>query len=322
MAIKQRNVEAVDPKTAEAAAAVESEESRQAAAASPEAAAEPVAEEAAPAAAEETATQATAEQEEAAPAAAADGADVLEEEEEEAPSAAEVGAAAADHSTAAGASAGTAVATATGTTAVAAHGRSGFFQQILDDLAAEGFEGTELDFSSFLNVTLNKSIETSEGHELPNSGFLVRLASARPKYCFRNNNPVEEEVEVAYSYDRNAHLDPESPVYAAIQKWKEEGLDLAPGTDGLKVYQEVMAMMIEDNLEGEEAGTLVGRLITIQVAPTSKGRWAGYLAQLAMNKKKPSDVYTLVRRGKKIESGKFPFFPWDFVNKGEVPTDA
>ena len=207
---------------------------------------------------------------------------------------------------------------AAGNTAVAVHGRSSFFQQILADLAEEGFEGIELDYSSFLNVTLNKQIETSEGGELPNAGFKVRLASARKKYCFRNNNPVEDEVEVAYSYDLNAPNDPESVVAQKIKEWREAGLDLAPGQDGIKVYQEVMAMMIDDGVEGEEKGQLNGRLITIQVAPTSKGRWAGYLAQLKMQKKQVSDVITLVRRGKKVESGKFPFYPWDFVNVGDA----
>jgi len=187
--------------------------------------------------------------------------------------------------------------------------------QIIGQLAEEGFEGTELDYSSFLNITLNKQIETSEGTELPNSGFLVRLAGSRLKYCFRNNNPVEDEVEVAYSYNKDDHLTPESEVAQKIAKWKEEGLDLAD----VKVYTEVLAVMLDDKLDGDQAGELNGRLVTIQVAPTSRGRWAGYLAQLKMNNVKDvSGVATLVRRGKKVESGKFPFYPWDFVNKGKL----
>lgn len=218
--------------------------------------------------------------------------------------------------------ASTAVSTQAGTTAVStARVQGAFLQQILADLAAEGFEDTKLDYSSFLNITLNKQIETSEGHELPNTGFLVRLASARTKYCFRNNNPVENEVEVAYSYDRNAAEDKESPVYAAIQKWKEEGLDL----DSVKEYKEVLAVMLDDafGVDTENKGELNGKLITIQVAPTSQGRWAGYLTQLKMaGRKNISDVQTLVRRGKKVESGQFPFYPWDFVNKGLIPADT
>ena len=120
---------------------------------------------------------------------------------------------------------------AAGNTAVAVHGRSSFFQQILADLAEEGFEGIELDYSSFLNVTLNKQIETSEGGELPNAGFKVRLASARKKYCFRNNNPVEDEVEVAYSYDLNAPNDPESVV---AQKIKEADQKLPEGVEAVR----------------------------------------------------------------------------------------
>lgn len=204
-----------------------------------------------------------------------------------------------------------------GAPAKAVH-QQGFLKQIMDSLAEEGFEGTELDYSSFLNVTLNKQIESSEGHELPNSGFLVRLASARKKYCFRNNNPVEDEVEVAYSYDIDAPNDPESPVAKAIAKWKEEGLDLAPGKDGVKEYLEVLAQILDDKVEGEKAGELNFKLITIQIPPTSQGRWAGYLTQLKLAKQNISDVVTLVRRGKKVESGKFPFYPWDFVCKGKI----
>ena len=114
-----------------------------------------------------------------------------------------------------------------------------------EELAEEGFEGVDVDYSSFLGITLNKQFETSEGHELPNSGFLVRLAQSRKKYCFRNDNPVEDDVEVAYSYDRNADTDPESPVFAAVQKWHEEGLKV----DSVKEYLEVWAEMLEDNLD-------------------------------------------------------------------------
>lgn len=235
---------------------------------------------------------------------------VLDEEEEEP----------AKEAPAAAAPTSNAVATQTGTTAVSTSRIKGaFLEQILKDLQEEGFEGVELDYSSFLNVILNKTIETSEGQELPAAGFLVRLAGSRSKFCFRNNNPVEDEVEVAYSYDRNADKDPESPVFAKIKEWKEAGLEL----DDVKEYQEVLAIMLDDKLEGEQAGELNGKLITIQVAPTSKGRWAGYLTQLRMGgHKNISDVKTLVRRGKKVESGKFPFYPWDFVCRGKIEADA
>lgn len=219
------------------------------------------------------------------------------------------------------ASTSTAITQATTSTGVAPSSRvqGAFLAQIMEDLREEGFEGTELDYSSFLNITLNKQIETSEGQELPNTGFLVRLASSRTKYCFRNNNPVEDEVEVAYSYDRDAHKDPESQVAKKIAEWKEQGLDLGD----VKEYVEVLAVMLDDKVEGDAAGELNGKLITVQVAPTSKGRWAGYVAQLKMaGVKNVSDVKTLVRRGKKVESGKFPFYPWDFVNKGKIEQPA
>lgn len=219
------------------------------------------------------------------------------------------------------ASTSTAITQANPSTGVAPSSRvqGAFLAQIMEDLREEGFEGTELDYSSFLNITLNKQIETSEGQELPNTGFLVRLASSRTKYCFRNNNPVEDEVEVAYSYDRDAHKDPESQVAKKIAEWKEQGLDLGD----VKEYVEVLAVMIDDKVEGDAAGELNGKLVTVQVAPTSKGRWAGYVAQLKMaGVKNVSDVKTLVRRGKKVESGKFPFYPWDFVNKGKIEQPA
>ena len=200
-------------------------------------------------------------------------------------------------------------ATETGTVA---HRQNNAIAQAKEGLAADGFEGVDVDYSSFLGITLNKQFESSEGHELPNSGFLVRLAQSRKKYCFRNNNPVEDEVEVAYSYNRNDDQDPESAVGQAIAKWKEEGL----AVDSVKEYLEVWAEMLEDNLEGEQNGELVGRLVSMQISPTSKGRFGGYTVQLGLRNLKPGDVKTLVRRGKKIESGKFPFYPWEFVNKG------
>lgn len=216
----------------------------------------------------------------------------------------------------------TAVAEKTGTTAVSTSRVQGaFLQSILQDLQAEGFEDTQLDYSSFLNITLNKVIETSEGQELPSTGFLVRLANARTKYCFRNNNPVEDEVEVAYSYDRNDDKVEGSVVHKAITKWREEGLELGD----VKEYKEVLAVMIDDafNVDTEQKGELNGKLITIQVAPTSQGRWGGFLTQLKLGGiKNISDAKVLVRRGKKVESGKFPFFPWDFVLKGRFEAEA
>lgn len=216
----------------------------------------------------------------------------------------------------------TAVAAQTGTTAVSTSRVQGaFLQQILADLQAEGFEDTQLDYSSFLNVTLNKQIETSEGHELPNSGILVRLANARTKYCFRNNNQIEDEVEVAYSYNKNDDKVEGSVVHKAIQKWKEEGLDLGD----VKEYKEVLAVMIDDSygVDSDTKGELNGKLITIQVAPTSQGRWGGFLTQLKLGGiKNISDAKVLVRRGKKVESGKFPFYPWDFVLKGRFEPEA
>lgn len=216
----------------------------------------------------------------------------------------------------------TAVAAQTGTTAVTTSRVQGaFLQQILADLQAEGFEDTQLDYSSFLNITLNKQIETSEGQELPNTGFLVRLANARTKYCFRNNNQVEDEVEVAYSYNRGDDKIEGTPVHTAIKKWREEGLDLGD----VKEYKEVLAVMIDDSfgVDSDSKGELNGKLITIQVAPTSQGRWGGFLTQLKLaGMKNISDAKVLVRRGKKVESGKFPFYPWDFVLKGKFDAEA
>lgn len=236
-------------------------------------------------------------------------AEALEEEDDEpAPTQAEVKQAAQDAG-----STSNQVATAQQQTGVAAQ-RTSVIDKNKAELEAEGFEGVDVDYSSFLNFTLNKQIESSEGHEMPNTGFLVRLAQSRAKYCFRNNNPVEDEVEVAYDYDPNAHKNPDSPVYAKIQEWREQGLDLGD----IKKYLEVWGEMVDDCLpdDNEAKGTLIGRLISIQVAPTSQGRFGGYVQGLKMRRQGPADVITRVRRGKKVESGKFPFYPWEFIKAG------
>lgn len=232
-----------------------------------------------------------------------------EEDDEPAPTQAEVKQATQD----AGSSSNQ-VATAAQQTGVAAQ-RTSVIDKNKAELAEEGFEGVDVDYSSFLNFTLNKQIESSEGHEMANTGFLMRLAQSRAKYCFRNNNPVADDVEVAYDYDPNAHKNPDSAVHATIQEWKEEGLDLGD----IKKYLEVWGEMIDDCLpdDHEAKGTLAGRLISVQVAPTSQGRFGGYLQGLKMRGKSPSSVITRVRRGKKVESGNFPFYPWEFVNAGD-----
>jgi len=178
-------------------------------------------------------------------------------------------------------------------------------QAVIASLAQMGFEGLELDFSSFVGVVLNDGeFECTNGKVM--NEFGIRITKTRAKYAFRSNHEKDDDVEVVYSYDKNAATDPDSKVFEKIQEWKEEAADVKERKDYLEVWGTV-----EEVYEGDKE--MEGSMVTLSIPPTSKGRLAGHIVtQQANLGLEPSGYLTLIKKGEKVTGVTHPFYPWDF----------
>lgn len=176
----------------------------------------------------------------------------------------------------------------------------------LATLANAGFEGLDLDFSSFTSIVLNDGqFECSNGKTLPHEGFDCRITRTRKKYAFRSSHAEQKDVEVVYSYDMNDRNVPDSAVAKKIAEWREGGHDCKE----VKEYIEVWAMMENDGTKDRE---MDGELVMLSIPPTSKGRISGFLMTQQMKQLLPSDFITRVYRGEKVTRVDFPYYPWAF----------
>lgn len=176
----------------------------------------------------------------------------------------------------------------------------------MNELAQEGFEGLELDFSSFTGIVLNGGNFENAGTKQPlrSREFFVKVTRTRSKWAWKSNHDNDKDKVVVYSYDENAANDPDSKVAAAIAEWKKEGKNVGE----IKRYLEVWAFMVDC----PEDADLNGCLVSMSIPPTSIGRMSGYLFTLKNLKKNLSDVTTRVSTGTKVTNVDFPFTPWDF----------
>lgn len=177
---------------------------------------------------------------------------------------------------------------------------------VMKELETEGFEGLDLDFSSFTGIVLNGgNFENSSTKQpLRSREFTCRVTRTRPKWAWKSSHPNDKDKQVVYSYDHDDAANPESRVAKAIAEWKAEGFDIGE----VKKYLEVWALM-ESCPEDQD---LEGCLISMSIPPTSIGRLSGYLATLHMKGRHMADVLTKVTTGAKVTSVDFPYTPWSF----------
>lgn len=183
---------------------------------------------------------------------------------------------------------------------------------MLGDMATQGFGGLELDYSSFVGISLDgETFQTSEEGEIDGRvGFVVQLQHTRTKYALRSNDLRQEDVEVIYTYDANEHLNQGTSAFNKLAEWREEGRDLGD----IKEYVEAWALMIDD---GNLGGELNGQLVSLSIPPTSRGRLTGALAMEQMKSgRSPAQVQIRCTAGKKVKKAKFPFIPWSFRVEG------
>lgn len=175
---------------------------------------------------------------------------------------------------------------------------------VMSDLADHGFEGLEINFTSFETIILEKSSFASSSGRKIKEDFVVRLQKTRNKFLFSSKHPEQDDREACYSYNRNA--DKEDPeVMERIKAWQEQ--------DGVgyevKTYVEALAIMVDDKATGE----LNGEMVLLQIPPASIGKLSGHCAQQRLKGRgQPNEYDTIVGVGQKIGEGQKAFYPWVF----------
>lgn len=204
--------------------------------------------------------------------------------------------------------AGTELAVASESRAVAAPATQSV--NVISSLNEDGFGGLEINFTSFETIILEKSsFACTQSERKVKEDFIVQLQSSREKYMFVSGHPENEagesDREIHYSYDKNADKnDPE--LAAKIKSWKEEdGVGFS-----VKTYVEVLAVMVDDQANGD----LNGEMVLLQIPPASIGKFSGFVVQQRLKGRgKPTDYQTQVGVGAKIGENKKAFYPWTFT---------
>ena len=179
---------------------------------------------------------------------------------------------------------------------------------VVSQLAAEGFEGLHIDWTSFPTVVLDgNEFGTADGNSLGVKEITVRLMQTRKRFVLRTEAASEDDVELAYTYNLAELDDPGSELAQKVKKWQEEG----GMSFKVKEYLEVVAM-VEDS-----GSTLDQQMVLLQIPPTSTGRFSGYTASnLMVKKQKPGEYLTTCYVGDKITKAVKPFYPWAFKYVG------
>ena len=176
----------------------------------------------------------------------------------------------------------------------------------LGTLAESGFAGLDIDWTSFPTVVLdNGEFCTADGTSLETKQILVRLVTSKKRFVLRTKvaDPENDEPELAYTYNLAELQDPESELAQKVLKWKtEDDLDY-----DIKEYIEAIAV-VED-----EDSSLNEQMVLLQIPPTARGKFSGYVASNQLVKKElPGQYITRCYAGAKVTKTKKPFVPWAF----------
>jgi hypothetical protein len=170
-------------------------------------------------------------------------------------------------------------------------------------LATEGYEGLEIDWTSFPTIVLDKGEFCSgDGAELAKQDALVRIMQTRKRFVLRTKTAEPDDAELAYTYDMSELQDSDSELSTKVTAWKAEGLDYV-----VKEYIEAVAMVEDGEHQFDQ------QMVLLQIPPTSVGRFSGYMTSNQLVKKLlPREYLTRCYRGDKITKANNPFYPWAF----------
>ena len=176
---------------------------------------------------------------------------------------------------------------------------------VMADLAGSGFEGLEINFTSFETIVLEKSAFTcAQSERKIKEDFVVTIQSTRNKYLFSSMHEKADDREAVYSYNVNADTQ-DKEVMDKIAAWKEQ--DQVGYVK--KTYIEAVAIVENDKANGD----LNGEMVILQIPPASIGKLSGFLAQQRLKGRGLPNAYsTVVGVGGKIGDGQTAFYPWIF----------
>jgi len=176
---------------------------------------------------------------------------------------------------------------------------------VLKELEEEGFEGLNIDWTSFPSISLKNEgrFEDFDG-TIYGTEFNCKMIKSTTRWVWRGVPVEDNKKDVAFTYDRvrtqNGLL-----IDDVKANWIAQGK-----TPVEKEYLEVMVEMVAP---GEPYD---GELRILSVSPTSKGRYTGTMIKnKAYAKSKgwdTSDVVTRVFVGPKVTKVQNPFYPWHF----------
>jgi hypothetical protein len=191
------------------------------------------------------------------------------------------------------------------------HAGIGVSAEIANALAEQGFAPLTFDYHSFVNIKLQSEFEGPEGVILPSDGFYVSLTSSRPKWAATSKHVNDKEREAVFVYDKRDLVDPNSKLYEAVQRWKEQGVGWE-----WKDYLDVYCTMLHDGL-GEKS--FEGQFCVLSLPRTSIGKFNVFISSLTAKYKMPlKDLVVKVLRGPKITDAVKPYYPWKFESAGKL----
>lgn len=178
---------------------------------------------------------------------------------------------------------------------------------VINELAESGFEGLEINFTSFDTITLDKASFTCSSGKSIKEDFEVTIQKTRNKYLIISLHPEDDDREALYSYNPKAATE-DPAVMERIQAWHDE--------DGVgyevKKYIEALVIMEDDMATGE----LNGEMMLLQIPPASIGKLSGHIVQNRLKGVgEPNQYTTIVSVGPKLGEGKKIYYPWAFSVK-------
>lgn len=166
-------------------------------------------------------------------------------------------------------------------------------------LAKLGLSGLHIDFTSFPTIALKNEVFNTQDH--PKFGEEVDFIFLRRKETtlYKGQENRDAEPELVYSDDGIKSNTDGTAVAEHIKSWEERGW-------AWETTEYIMLMV------KVVSGPHAGKLCMMQIPPMSRGRFDGYLVELAMEGLNPHKVITKARVGAQIGSGIRAFNPWLF----------
>lgn len=172
----------------------------------------------------------------------------------------------------------------------------------------EGFEGLELDWTSFPTISLKNTglFEDTDG-TVYGSEFRAKIIGSRPRYIYRalTRGVVDDNRnDTAFSHDRATSTRGAS-IAQLKAMWEAQGKEVEE-----KRYTELQLIMDAPSAPYD------GEWRLASIPEMSRGRFSGFFMQLShLTNGNPQDTSVRFYAGDKVMKAKQPFIPWAFSVK-------